>query len=89
MSLKTYGVDPAHFVSAPQLSWDGMLTSTEANDTLMNDPAMFKKIVSGLRGGIYMISKRYAKANNKYMGSQYDPNKPSSYIMYGEAYNLS
>ncbi len=86
--IKNYGLDPAHFVSAPQLSWDAMLKSTEANLTLMHDPAMFKMIDGGLRGGICMISKRYAKANNKYMGDQYDPSKPSSYIMYWDANNL-
>ena len=35
----------------------------------------------GLRGGIYYISKRYAKANNKYM-NDCDSKKPSEFITY-------
>ena len=38
-------------------------------------------IEKGSRGGISYISKRYAKANNKYM-SDYDSNKPSTFITY-------
>ena len=33
-------------------------------------------IETGLRGGIYYISKRYSKVNNKYM-KNYDLTKPS------------
>ena len=41
----------------------------------------------GIRGGITLISKRYAEANNKYM-KYYNPDKPSSYIQYLDASNL-
>ena len=44
-------------------------------------------IEKGLRGGISYISKRYAKANNKYM-SDYDSNKPSTLITYLNKNNL-
>ena len=33
----------------------------------------------GLRGGIFYIAKRYAKANNKYI-NDYDPKKPLKFI---------
>ena len=41
----------------------------------------------GTRGGVSYITKRYAKANNKYM-SDYDPNKPSIFITYLDKNNL-
>ena len=44
-------------------------------------------IEKGLRGGISYIAKRYSKANNKYM-KDYDPKKPSKFIMYFDMNNL-
>lgn len=44
-------------------------------------------VEKGLRGGIAMISKRYAKANNPYL-NDYDPGQPSNYLMYLDANNL-
>ena len=41
----------------------------------------------GLRGGIYYIPKRYAKANNKYR-KNYDPTKSSIYISHLNMNNL-
>ena len=41
------------------------------------------------RGGLTFVgSKRYAKANNRRMGEQYDKDKESSYILYGDVNNL-
>ena len=36
---------------------------------------MLLMIEKGVRGGISMISKRHGKANNKYMGEEYDLNR--------------
>ena len=87
-TLSTLGLDPAYYVSAPQLSWDCMMKMTGCQLTLLSDPAMFTVINTNLRGGICMISKRYAKANNRYMGDAYDPTEPESYILYVDANNL-
>ena len=40
-----------------------------------------------MRGGISYITKRYAKANNKYMNN-YDPKEPSTFISYLDMNNL-
>jgi len=55
---------------------------------LLSDPDMLLIVNRGIRGGISTISKRYAKANNKYMGEAYDPTKPSKFISYLDANNL-
>ena len=87
--LHHYALDPSYYVSAPNLAWDSMLKLTNINLELISDPEMFKMIDSALRGGICMITKRYAKANNPLLpAALYDPTKPSNYIMYLDANNL-
>ena len=88
MCLTTYGLDPAYYVSAPQLSWDAMLKITGVSLELVSDPAMFQMIDSGIRGGVSMITTRYALANNERMGDEYDLNKTKSSIKGLDANNL-
>ena len=87
-TLKTLGFNPAYYVSGPQLSWGFMMGMTRRQLTLLSDPEMFNMLNANLRGGITMISKRYAKANNKYLEDAFDPTVPSSFILYLHANNL-
>ena len=87
-TLATFGLDPSYYVSSPQLSWDCMMKMTGCELTLLSDPAMFDLINRNLRGGICMITKRYAQANNKYMGESFDASQPSSSILYLDANNM-
>ena len=64
-----------------------MLKTTGVKLELMPCIDQFQFIERGIRGGVSYISERYAKANNKYI-SDYDPTKPSTYIMYVDANNL-
>ena len=82
-----YGLDPAHYYTSPGLSWDALFKTTDVRVELLTDYDMHLFIEKGLRGGISMVSKRYAKANNRYLES-YDPGKESSYIFYLDANNL-
>jgi len=59
-----YGLDPAHYYSAPGLSWDALLKKTGVELELLTDLDMHLFIERGMRGGISMVGKRYAKANN-------------------------
>lgn len=80
--FEIYGLDPAHYYTAPGLSWDAMLKYTQVKIELLTDPDMLLFAERGIRGGISQCSKRYAKANNKYMGEDYKPNEDSNYLMY-------
>ena len=55
---------------------------------LLTDPDILLLFEKGIRGGISMISNRFGKANNKYMGEKYDPSQPSKYLAYLDANNL-
>ena len=42
----------------------------------------------GIRGGITQVVRKYALANNKYMGDRFDPKSESSYLQYVDTSNL-
>ncbi|XP_073231598.1 uncharacterized protein [Porites lutea] len=85
--LKHYKFDPAHYYTSPGLAWDACLKETGQELQLLHDYDMLMMIEKGIRGGITHISKRYAKANNKYMKT-YNPDKETSFIQYLDANNL-
>ena len=62
--LKQYGLDPAHYYTSPGLSWDALLKKTGVELELLTDYDQHLFIEKGLRGGISMVSRRYAEANN-------------------------
>ena len=53
----------------------------------ISDIDQYLFIEKGKRGGVSYITKRYVRANNKYM-SDYDSNKPSTFITYLDKNNL-
>ena len=85
--IKTYELDPAHFISLPGLAWQACLKKTGVELELLTDYDMLLMIEEGIRGGICHAVHRYAKANNKYM-KNYDKSKEPSYIQYLDANNL-
>ena len=85
--LDYYELDPCHYFSRPGLSWNAMLKMTGIKLDLIPDIDMHLFIEKEMRGGISYISKRYSKANNKYMKC-YDSSEESKFIMYLDANNL-
>lgn len=87
LCLKFYRLDPCHMFTAAGLAWQACLRMTGIRLELLTDPDMFLFFESGIRGGISMITKRYSKANNKYL-ADFRSDEPSKYIMYLDANNL-
>lgn len=82
-----YKLDPAHYYTSPGLSFDAMLKYTKINIELVTDIDMFLLFEKGIRGGVSQCSKRYSRANNKYM-EDFDKDNESKYLMYLDANNL-
>ena len=86
-SMQNYGLDPAHYFSAAGMSWDALRTMTKVELELLTDIDMHLFMENGLRGGVCMASKRFAKANNPQC-LEYDSTKLNNWIMYLDANNL-
>ena len=86
--MENYKLDPAHYFTAPGLTWDACLKMTGVNLELLSDIDMLLMIEKGIRGGVSMISTHYGKANNKYMSKSFNEKEPFKYIQYLDANNL-
>ena len=51
-SFNEYGLDPAHFLSAPELAWQACLRITKVELELLTDIDMLLKVEKGTRDGI-------------------------------------
>ncbi|KAB0790197.1 hypothetical protein PPYR_15471, partial [Photinus pyralis] len=85
--LREYEIDAAQYLTGPSLSWDAMLKKTDVELELLTDIDMLHFFKRGIRGGVSTCTKRKAIANNKFLPN-YDPSKPSSFIIYLDACNL-
>ena len=73
--ISIYQLDPAHFYTSPGMAWQAASKVTGVRLELLTDQGMLMFFEKSLRGGLCHAIHRYAKANNKYMGKQYDPNE--------------
>lgn len=79
--LDIYKLDPLNYLTAPGLSLDALLLKTGQKLGLTQDLNIFNMSDGpNMRGGISQIPHRYAKANNR-LFEDYDPEKPTSYIV--------
>ena len=85
--IEIYEFDPAHFLSAPGLSWQICLKKIGIELELSADIDMLLMVEKGIGGGICHIIHKYAKANNKYI-KVYDKITESSYLKYLDASNF-
>ena len=94
--IEIYGLDPAHFLSAPGLAWQACFKKTKVKLELSTDnyaiddnyaTDMLLMVEKGIRGEFCQVIHRHAKANNKYM-NYYNEDTISSCLMYLDANNL-
>ena len=85
---KIFELDISYYYTSAGLSWDDFLKYTDAyymkynkhfDTELLSDIDMYLFVESSIRGGLLQISKRYSKANNKYM-PDYDKSLKDSSI---------
>ena len=70
-----YNLDVSFYYKSPGLSWDAFLKHTDEYYT----EEYGKHFESSIRGGLSQTSKRYAKANKKYI-TDYDKSLMDKYI---------
>ena len=88
--MKTYQLDPCHYYTAPGLTWDAGLKYTGITLDLLTDEDMFLFVEDGIRGGISMITHRYAKVNHPNLEDigHYEKDKELCNLLYLDANNL-
>ncbi|XP_063243608.1 uncharacterized protein LOC134542910 [Bacillus rossius redtenbacheri] len=86
--LSTYGLDCAHYISAPGFSFDAMLKYNKVQLELLTDYDKYLFVESGIRGGVAQCMKRHCVANNMYVPETYDASKAITHLQYLDANNL-
>ncbi|XP_075232208.1 uncharacterized protein LOC142330648 [Lycorma delicatula] len=88
LCLREYGLDCAYYFTLPGFSFDAMLYKTRVSLELITDYDIYLFLERGIRGGISVCVKKYAKANNPYIPEEYDNKLPHTYLAYLDANNL-
>ncbi|GBN69743.1 Vesicular glutamate transporter 2, partial [Araneus ventricosus] len=87
LSMNYFELDPVHFYTTPSLTWSAGIKTTNVTLELLTDIDMYLMLESGIRGGMCLVSKRFSKANNKYL-EDFDEMSPSKYIISLDVNNL-
>ncbi|GFV91485.1 c2H2-type domain-containing protein [Trichonephila clavipes] len=88
LSLRYYELDPVHYISISELTFDAGLKFYKIELQLFVNINDYIWLESQMRGGICLVSKRYARANNPSLSSIYNTSKPHSYILALDIVNL-
>ncbi|GFR18560.1 uncharacterized protein TNCT_535211 [Trichonephila clavata] len=83
-----YNLDPCHFITAADLTWNAGLNYTKAELELFTDVNMYLWIEDNIRGGICYVGKRYSCCNNRFVPETYDAKREETYIIAVDANNL-
>ncbi|GFT25899.1 c2H2-type domain-containing protein [Trichonephila clavipes] len=87
-SLQSYHLDPVHFITSPQLTWNAGLIISKVELQLLGDVNEYLWFEKGMRGGVCLLGRRHAIANNPYITENYNKKLSSNYILALDANNL-
>ncbi|GBN66252.1 hypothetical protein AVEN_218089-1 [Araneus ventricosus] len=87
-SMQYYRLDPAHFLTSAELTWNAGLKYTKVELELLGDVNDYIFFESQMRGGICYLNKRHVAANNPYIPESYNAKKSHNYIVALDANNL-
>lgn len=88
MTMDYYQLDACNFMTASGLAWSAALKMSGVTLELLTDPIMYNFFEMAKRCGVSTISTKYAQGNNAYVLETFNPNKPTSYLMYYDATSL-
>lgn len=66
IAMKTYGLDPVHYISLPSFGRDAMLKQTGVEIELISDPEIFNLVKRGVRGGTFKAKKEISNFQETY-----------------------
>ena len=88
VAMRDDGLDPAHYLTAPGLSWDAAFLSTGAEVELITDPDMFQFFEGGIRGGMVFVNQHHIEANTPRVPETFNPQGAFCDLLYVDANNL-
>ena len=80
-AYNNFSLDPLNYITLASYAWDCVLKFTKVELELLSDMDMYNFFEQGIRGGYSNCHKNYSKVNHKYL-PDFDPSKPSVFIMY-------
>ena len=88
LAYANFGLDPAHFLTAPHFAWEAMLKTTKIRLDLLAEKDHLDIIRRGIRGGMCGVyHSRYYKANNPEC-TNFDATEPTTWLILLDANNL-
>jgi len=85
--IRHHKLDCLYFITLPSLAWAMAIKHKGARLDLITDPDAYLMLENSMRGGIAMISQRYASANNPLVDG-YNSDEAKRYIVYLDANSL-
>ena len=83
-SVKEFGIDPSKSYTSAGFSWEAMLKMTKVKLELLTDAVKYQFFEKSIRGGVSVISNRFADANKRYM-KKFSPLEKRRFIIEWDA----